>query len=186
MRVMRKLSFLTLACFFAFGIGASSCEQKVENDLGIHETKDPVTGKPVVTVDPSGGPVGSVVKTAGDIASTVFPGPGTIASIAANGILTILIGIFAGVAKKRQGVIDTKTAALDDANTAINATSTGLQQIVNTLPPDHAATVSHILDLVHDAAGVAGHLQDLIQPKMDTAGTGGGAPPAPVPAPAKA
>ena len=170
---MKKLlSVLTLASLCLFVLpGATSCEQKAEEAVGVNTVTDPSTGKATVTVDPSGGPVGSVVKTAAGIAATVAPGPGTIASIAANGVLTVLVGIFAAIAKKRAGQLSTSQVALSAANTAINATASGLQAVVNTLPADHAATLVHVIDLAHDAANVAGHLQDLIQPTLQTAGS---------------
>jgi hypothetical protein len=154
-------------------LGASSCEQKAEEAVGVHT--DPATGKVTVT-PPEQSPAGKAVAVAGAVAETALPGVGTLIHIGLTGLLTIFSGVFGGIALKRSGQLDVAHAALGAATTAIQATASGLQQAVNVLPPEHAATLVKVLDVAHDAAQVAGHLQDALQPNLDTAGQHAAAP----------
>jgi hypothetical protein len=183
---MRRALLALLALFvFLPLLGAASCEQKAEQDFGIQTKTDPATGKQVVTVDPTGGPVGSVVKAAADVASAI-PGPGTLVSIGLNGVLTVLTGIFGLVARKRAGELNTAQTALGAAQTAISATGAALQQAVDVLPAGHAATLNTVLNAVHDAMGVLPALQDALQPNLATAGTHAAPVGTPLPAPGPA
>lgn len=173
---MRKvLLCLGLSMLLTFGMGASSCVQTADKGLGI----DPTTGVQVTPVSQS--PVGQVVGVAGTVASTALPGAGTLISIGLNGALVLVAGVLGLLTKKANGAATTAQTALGVANVAINATASGLQQAVNVLPADHAATLVKILDVAHDAAGVAGAIQDIIQPNLDTAGQHAVAPVSVVP-----
>lgn len=172
MKTLRNLAGLILvasllACSFTL-VGISSCEQKADDAVGV--SKDPTTGK-VVQAPIASTPAGKAVAVADTVASVVAPQLAPIIQTGANILLTGVAGVLAWLLKKKTGEATTAQVALGMANTAISATTAGIQQAVNTLPADHAATFAKILDVAHDAAGVVGALQDQIQPDLSTAGT---------------
>jgi hypothetical protein len=185
-KLFGRVAFVTLAAFLCLGIGAASCEQSIAHDVGVDSTTVPRVdangapvlgkdGKPIVdttvTQKPiSETPAGAAVGVASAVGNTFLPGSGTVISLVGNALLALAAGVFASRAKNANTDKTNLQKGLDIANVAISATASGLQQAVNVMPIPQAATLVKILDVAHDAMGVAGHLQDLIQPNLDTAG----------------
>jgi hypothetical protein len=154
---MKTLRLLALAVLMLPVMGATSCDQKLEEAQGIHTIKDPVNpGHYVVIEDSGGGKVGKVLTTASGATSGI-PIAGQII-----GLITLLAtashSVLVARAKAR---VDAQNAEYDRTHDASNA---GLQSFVDSQPPAVGVALIAELDHAHDAANVPAEHQDAIQP----------------------
>lgn len=173
---MRTMAFLFgLACL-ALGVGGCDDESviSVAAKNGIFLEKKSVEDPPgsgkmvekyVVVKDATRDPIGSGLQTARDVAGGI--------PIAAQvlGVVGLLFSVGKNVLQKRmQEIADKKNAELAAANAqheaTHDATSLGLQNFVNSQPPDVGKALSQHIDSVHDHMAVPAEHQDWIQPVL--------------------
>lgn len=148
------LGVLTFVC-----LGASSCEEKMEEANGVRVVKGP-DGKYYAEVQPGGGPVQQGVKVAQDATSGSPLAPITaLGSVAANLLQAWLLAR----AKARAAQMNDELAKAHDA------TNAGLQSFVDSQPQAVGHALIAELDHAHDAAAVSATMQDAIQPVVRTA-----------------
>jgi hypothetical protein len=156
---MKLFMMFGLALLVVMTMGASSCSETVDSASGVHKVQAPDGRWYTEVTPPAETAPGMIIKTAGDAT-------GPIGHYVGEGLLTLLALFQASRKKKVDDEVDALNLEIDKKNKAMAATGVGLQNAANTLGVEQAKIMIHALDSAHDAAGVDGHHQDMIQPVL--------------------